>query len=196
MAEILKIGKVQLDVDDLPEGVDLGGDAMLAILKFPGGYREVQSFGTQDRDIHFTGQLNYTSVDKVDALNDLYQSGFPQNVWIGPWNRICVIAKFYWTYISSAVIQYDITLTPSPQYTILAPAAATSSSSSSSSTPSSSPSNVSPAPQKTYVVKSGDTLIAIAKRFYNDATQYRKIATANKISNPNLIQIGQKLVIP
>ena len=43
-----------------------------------------------------------------------------------------------------------------------------------------------------YVVKSGDTLSAIAKRFN---TTYQKIATDNNISNPNLIYVGQKLVI-
>lgn len=43
-----------------------------------------------------------------------------------------------------------------------------------------------------YVVKSGDTLSAIAKK-YN--TTYQKIAKDNNISNSNLIFPGQKLVI-
>ena len=45
---------------------------------------------------------------------------------------------------------------------------------------------------QTYIVKPGDTLSAIAKR-YN--TTYQKIASDNNISNPNLIYPGQKLVI-
>ena len=44
----------------------------------------------------------------------------------------------------------------------------------------------------TYIVKSGDTLSAIAKK-YN--TTYQKIAKDNNIKNPNLIYPGQKLVI-
>ena len=44
----------------------------------------------------------------------------------------------------------------------------------------------------TYIVKKGDTLISIAKK-YN--TTYQKIASDNKIKNPNIISIGQKLVI-
>lgn len=44
----------------------------------------------------------------------------------------------------------------------------------------------------TYIVKKGDTLSAIAKR-YN--TTYQKIASDNGIKNPNLIYPGQKLVI-
>lgn len=49
-----------------------------------------------------------------------------------------------------------------------------------------------------YVVKSGDTLWAIAKKYYNDGSKYTKIYNANKsiISNPSLIYQGQKLVIP
>lgn len=44
----------------------------------------------------------------------------------------------------------------------------------------------------TYIVKSGDTLTKIAKK-YN--TTYQKIASGNDIKNPNLIYPGQKLVI-
>lgn len=44
----------------------------------------------------------------------------------------------------------------------------------------------------TYVVKKGDTLSSIAKK-YN--TTYKKIAADNNIKNPNLIKVGQKLII-
>lgn len=49
-----------------------------------------------------------------------------------------------------------------------------------------------------YTVVSGDTLWAIAKKFYGNGSQYTKIYNANKdkIKNPNLIRVGQKLVIP
>lgn len=43
-----------------------------------------------------------------------------------------------------------------------------------------------------YTVKSGDTLSAIAQKY---GTTYQKIATQNKISNPNLIYPGQVLTI-
>lgn len=58
-------------------------------------------------------------------------------------------------------------------------------------------------PQKTeeetiYVVQKGDTLSALAQRFYGKASQYMKIFEANRdiLSNPDLIKIGQKLRIP
>ena len=52
-----------------------------------------------------------------------------------------------------------------------------------------------PAPQ-TYTVQRGDSLSAIAKRFYGHAGEYRRIAAANNIANPDLIHPGQQLVIP
>ena len=58
------------------------------------------------------------------------------------------------------------------------------------------PTPVKPAePEKTevvYIVRAGDTLSAIARK-YN--TTYQKIAKDNNIPNPNIIYIGQKLVI-
>jgi len=57
---------------------------------------------------------------------------------------------------------------------------------------------VNPKSTGTHVVQPGDTLWAIAKKYYGNGAQYTKIFNANrdKIKNPNLIYPGQKLVIP
>ncbi len=49
-----------------------------------------------------------------------------------------------------------------------------------------------------YVVKAGDTLSKIAQQFYGKANDYMKIFEANRdqLSDPNKIQVGQKLKIP
>lgn len=47
-------------------------------------------------------------------------------------------------------------------------------------------------------VAAGDTLSAMAKKYYGDASQYRRIFEANRdqLSDPDKIQVGQKLKVP
>lgn len=52
---------------------------------------------------------------------------------------------------------------------------------------------------KTYVVKPGDTLPKIARRFLGSATRWRDIYEANKSKigpDPDVLKVGTKLVIP
>ncbi|GGN09959.1 putative mannose-specific lectin precursor [Lentzea pudingi] len=49
---------------------------------------------------------------------------------------------------------------------------------------------------RTYSVEGGDSLWAIAERFYGDGNRYMEIANANGIANPDLIHPGQVLTIP
>ncbi len=58
--------------------------------------------------------------------------------------------------------------------------------------------DITAAGKRTYTVKSGYTLSAIAKAFYSDASHYMKIFEANKniLSNPDNIVPGQVLIIP
>ena len=58
-----------------------------------------------------------------------------------------------------------------------------------------------PAPVPTneiYTVKHGDTLESIVIRYYGsfDMSKVNAIQSANKMSNPNALSIGQKLIIP
>src|SRR5688500_4992259 len=47
-----------------------------------------------------------------------------------------------------------------------------------------------------YTVFAGDTLSALALRFYGDAELYPLIATASGITDPGVIDVGQRLIIP
>lgn len=49
---------------------------------------------------------------------------------------------------------------------------------------------------RTHTVRSGDTLWDLAVEYYGDGRKYTKIAQANNIPNPNLINIGMELTIP
>lgn len=49
-----------------------------------------------------------------------------------------------------------------------------------------------------YVVAAGDTLGAIAKKFFGDANRWKDILEANKdtVKDPDAIRVGQELNIP
>lgn len=47
-----------------------------------------------------------------------------------------------------------------------------------------------------YTVKEGDTLFKIAEKYYKDGFKFTKIAEANKLESPDLIEVGQVLEIP
>ncbi len=55
-----------------------------------------------------------------------------------------------------------------------------------------------PADTRSYIVKKGDTLFAIARSQYNDASKWRDIWDANRdrVSNKDKLRIGQELVLP
>ena len=55
-----------------------------------------------------------------------------------------------------------------------------------------------PAGTRSYIVKKGDTLFAIARSQYNDASKWRDIWNANRdrVFDKDKLSIGQELVLP
>lgn len=51
---------------------------------------------------------------------------------------------------------------------------------------------------RVHTVQTKDTLHSLSRLYYNDHKQWKKIYEANRdqISNPNVIKVGMKLVIP
>ncbi|OGK14689.1 hypothetical protein A3C98_03625 [Candidatus Roizmanbacteria bacterium RIFCSPHIGHO2_02_FULL_37_15] len=49
---------------------------------------------------------------------------------------------------------------------------------------------------QTYIVKEGDELYLIAEKFYGSGLNFQDIVKANNISNPDLLEVGQQLIIP
>jgi LysM repeat protein len=49
---------------------------------------------------------------------------------------------------------------------------------------------------RTHTVVAGETLSALALRFYGDAELYRLIATASGIADPDVVSVGQRLIFP
>jgi LysM repeat protein len=79
-----------------------------------------------------------------------------------------------------------------------APAASGGAGSVGSTAPAKIPMPESSSTKRTYTVKSGDTLSAIAKHFYGNGNEYMKIFNANRdqLSDPDKIKVGQVLTIP
>lgn len=50
--------------------------------------------------------------------------------------------------------------------------------------------------KRTYTIKKGDTLWALAVKYYNDGTKWPKIADASGVRDPKRLQIGQVVTIP
>lgn len=48
----------------------------------------------------------------------------------------------------------------------------------------------------THTVVAGETLWLIAEKYFSDGYSYLKIAQANDLKNPSVIEPGQKLIIP
>ncbi len=64
--------------------------------------------------------------------------------------------------------------------------------------PQAAPTPASAAAPREYVIKSGDTLSKIAKQYYGNANDWKKIFEANTstIKDANKIFPGQKIIIP
>ena len=50
--------------------------------------------------------------------------------------------------------------------------------------------------EQPYTIKSGDNLSHIRQRFYGAASKYSQIASANGISDPDKIRVGQTINLP
>lgn len=47
-----------------------------------------------------------------------------------------------------------------------------------------------------YVIKRGDTLRKLARRFYGEPNEWRRIARRNHLRDPNNLPVGRRIVIP
>lgn len=88
----------------------------------------------------------------------------------------------------------------SPELQAQAPSASSPSAPAPAASPAPTPAPGAPAPtaspSTTYKVRSGDTLSGIAQSLLGDASRSKEIAMANKIADPNRINVDQELIIP
>ncbi len=201
---MIKLGNFTFDIDDYPSSIQMGGTSKVSISKFIGGHKSIQMLGNFLDTIKLKGTFRFNgAVDKMDQINDLWFGHSPLLLTVPGFSpRYVIITSFKPVYYNDIQIDYEIELEPvdsdNVDAIIYAPPSVNSSSSTTSSTTSSSSSSSVPTvhPQKTYIVKSGDTLWGIASKYYGNGALYTKIVSANNIKNSSLIFPGQKLIIP
>lgn len=116
-------------------------------------------------------------------------------------NKQFLVESFEKTYKINGLgdVYFSLSLTEYKEIEIPQIASATNSSSTKKPTTTKRPTDTKKKKSSTtHIVKRGDTLWGLAKKYYGDGSQYMKIANANKdkVKNPNLIVDGWKLVIP
>ena len=66
----LTLGGVAFQGFEIPDSLNFGGEQALAIHKFPGGSRTVDSMGPDDDDIRWSGRFRGTSAEQRATLLD------------------------------------------------------------------------------------------------------------------------------
>jgi nucleoid-associated protein YgaU len=188
----LRIGNFVFEKDEFPEEINLGGEQMLAILQFPGGFKEVQSFGALDSNPVWTGTFCFeNALARAQTVEAMFRTG---NVFDFQLEQLpvrpVVIKKFNWSYRTASEIPYEIELERVTTIGSLLETDPVTAANLANFTQSIAN------PKGLYTVVQGDTLWGLAQRFYGNGELYKKIAEENKINNPDLILPGQRLVIP
>lgn len=205
---MLQLGTLVFSIDDYPSELPFGGSSLVAVDKFPGGRKSIQDFGAFYDPITLQGTFMYQgAVQKSNEVEKMWNAGVPVQLIVSSLpSRWVQITAYKPVYKNDYEIDYSITLEPvdaSDLNSILygEPQASTATTTTSGSGTASAATTTAtkaaaPKPKKMYTVKRGDSLWAIAQRQMGNGSLYPKIASANHISNPNLIYPGQQLVIP
>ena len=196
---VLQIDTVQFVTDELPEDIVFGGSQALAVRKFPGGGKDIQPLGAFDDTISWSGIFWWQgALARAQALDAMRIAGNPVMLTRDSVSMMVVISSFKYHYQNDFYIPYDIELEPVTAYGYSATVNGVQSSSSgpTATLETLSSEQLPVQAKRTYTVVSGDTLWALAVYFYGDGTQWTKIASANNISDPGNLQIGQVITIP
>lgn len=189
--------KVMLSDFTFPLGpekqIDFTGPRVIAKLDIPGAPPIYQDMGEDEHTYAWGGVLRGDAAEKnCETLLKLKETGATMKFIAGMIDKTVKIREFNYSYLRSDYIRYSITLVeiqnePAPFVANVIKRVA----------PAVTKSIVSPEPNYyTYTMKSGDTLWALAVRYYSNGNSWPKIANASGISNPRRIPIGYVVKIP
>lgn len=189
MATVCTIGSFTFEMGAERE-IDISGGREIPKLDVPGGAPRYQDMGPGEKVASWSGVLRG---DNAYKQSNQIEAEMHKGTWL-PWRYGQIAADVRIRAFNKKVIRFDyvrysielivrvsspVVVTAAPkkdQPVQIASAAAEAT--------------------KTYTVKQGDTLWAIAQKYYGKGTQWEKIASANGIENPRLLRVGQKLTIP
>lgn len=204
----LVLGNVNFYIDEYPDMTEFGGEQTLAIRKFPGGGKDIQSLGAFDDEITWSGTFWFQdAIQRCNTIDTMRINGDPVTLQVSSFSRTVTISKFKFKYYNDFYIEYSITLEPLDEYAGVSSVNGIGTAQSTSTTSitqtaqeasiSSSSASTSSQPQQTvYTMQDGDTLWHLAVIYYGDGTQWTKIADANGIQDPTKIPDGQQVTVP
>ncbi len=164
----------------------------IAKIDIPGGPPIYQDMGEDETTLAWDGVLAgddaYQTAIKIESLKDegktipLVVPDFPEL------SKQVRIRSFPWDVIRSDRVEYSIELVaeiPPPAVITQLP------------TPAPQPGTAVPAAAgQSVIIKQGDTLWALAQKYYGNGVRWREITQANGVTNPRKLQIGQTINIP
>lgn len=189
--------KVMLSNFTFPLGpekqIDFTGPRVLAKLDIPGAPPIYQDMGEDEHTYAWNGVLRGDTAEKdCVSLLKLKETGATMKLIAGMIDKTVRIREFNYSYLRSDHIVYSITLVEiqneSAPYVanVIKKVASITTKSVISSEPN----------YYTYTMKRGDTLWALAVRYYSNGNSWTKIANASGISNPRRIPVGYVVKIP
>lgn len=209
---VLSLGGVPFDVIEQPENLPIGGVQATNIIKFPGGNINVQQLGAYEDPISLTGTFWYEgALTRALAIDKFRIDGSEVLMKWGQIARYVLVTSFKPVIYNAEWVDYSLELTPTRASSSLVATAAAAVNKRASSvhaeayvqppgvdtTGNTTSANTTKQAVK-YRVKDGDTLWAIAQKFYGktEGNKFTLIASANGLDNPNQLEAGQLLTIP
>ncbi|WP_027625526.1 LysM peptidoglycan-binding domain-containing protein [Clostridium lundense] len=173
--------------------IDFTGPRVIAKLDIPGAPPIYQDMGEDEHTYAWSGVLQGDNAEKdCNAILKLKEAGSEVKFLAGMIDKKVRIREFNYSYVRSTYIRYSITLIeiqnePQPFVPSVVKRAAPVV-----------PKPIAPPEPDyyTYTMKSGDTLWALAVKYYSNGNSWPKIANASGISNPRRIPVGYVVKIP
>ena len=172
--------------------INLSAPRAIAKIDIPGGKPQYQDMGSEESTVSWSGVFKGDGAyHQAVALEKMKEAGQIVPLQVGRFSEISGsvrIKLFDWELVRGDRVNYKIELVvvpPAPPQPRVMPVQDPAA----DSTPT-------PPAGKTYTVKQGDTLWALAAKHLGNGAKWRQIASANKITDPRKLQIGRQIIIP